>query len=103
MDALARRMTQAGLTVGIHTTRGPGEARAVARRSGEDNVAALVVCGGDGTISEVVSGLAGSDVPILLIPGGTENLLAKYFGIQLDAASLWQVFRQGRSDQRQHR
>jgi len=97
MDGLSRRMSQAGLPVSIHTTRGPGEARSVARRSGENNVAALVVCGGDGTISEVVSGLAGNNVPILLIPGGTENLLAKYFGIQLDAASLWQVFRQGRT------
>lgn len=97
MEALSARMSQTGLTVSIHTTRGPGEARTVAQRSGENKVAALVVCGGDGTISEVVSGLAGSDVPILLIPGGTENLLAKYFGIQLDAASLWQVFRQART------
>jgi len=97
MDALSRKMSQAGLAVNIHTTRGPGEARDVARRSGEKKVAALVVCGGDGTISEVVNGLAGSDVPVLLIPGGTENLLARYFGFQLDAAFLWQVFRRGRT------
>ncbi len=97
MEGLAGRMSRAGLQVDIHITRGPGEARAVAQRSGENRVAALVVCGGDGTISEVVNGLAGSDVPVLLVPGGTENLLAKYFGIQLDTTSLWQLFRQGRT------
>ncbi len=38
---------------------------------------AAVVWGGDGTVNAVVNGLAGSDVPILPCPVGTENILAK--------------------------
>jgi YegS/Rv2252/BmrU family lipid kinase len=90
-------MSQIGLKLSVHTTRRPGEARDVARRSGEESVDALMVCGGDGTISEVVDGLAGSDVPVFLVPGGTENLLARYFRLHLDADALWQVFRQSRT------
>jgi len=112
--ALCRQMRRAGYAVDVHTTRGPGEARTIARRlcrksllgtarrchappfATARNATTLVVCGGDGTISEVVDGLLTDDIPVLLVPGGTENLLATYFGIPLDAATLWDVFRRGR-------
>jgi diacylglycerol kinase family enzyme len=35
-----------------------------------------VVAGGDGTINEVVGGMARSDVPLAILPGGTANVLA---------------------------
>ncbi len=38
---------------------------------------ALLVVGGDGTVSEVLSGLGDSTVPMVLFRGGTENLLAE--------------------------
>ena len=46
------------------------------------NKASLVVaCGGDGTVMACVSGMAGSDVPLAVIPAGTGNLLARNFKI----------------------
>lgn len=42
-----------------------------------DDTPAVIVVGGDGTVSEVVNALAGRPVPILPCPAGTENLLAK--------------------------
>src|SRR3990167_1904547 len=38
--------------------------------------AMVIVAGGDGTIREAVHGLEGSDKPLMLLPCGTENLLA---------------------------
>ena len=37
--------------------------------------------GGDGTVSEAVSGLVGTDVPLMILPGGTNNVLAAEFGV----------------------
>ncbi len=48
-------------------------AQAAARR-GFDLV---LVCGGDGTINEVINGLAPSPIPLGILPGGTANILAK--------------------------
>jgi diacylglycerol kinase (ATP) len=43
-----------------------------------------LVCGGDGTINEVLNGLAGSQVPLGLLPGGTANILARDMGLPLN-------------------
>jgi diacylglycerol kinase family enzyme len=42
-----------------------------------------LVCGGDGTINEAINGLAGSQVPLGLLPGGTANILARDMGLPL--------------------
>ena len=44
----------------------------------------VIACGGDGTINEIVNGLAGSQVPMALLPAGTANILAKELGIPWD-------------------
>jgi diacylglycerol kinase family enzyme len=44
----------------------------------------VIACGGDGTINEIINGLAGSHVPMALLPAGTANILAKELGIPWD-------------------
>ena len=55
-----------------------------AKRFAEDTdctISAVVAIGGDGTINEVINGLYGKDIPVGIIPCGTNNLLAKELGI----------------------
>lgn len=89
-------MKSAGYDVSVYHTKGPGDARTAAIRSRDEGCGLLVVSGGDGTISQVVDGLGSCDIPILAVPGGTANLLAKYFGTRLNEDWLWEVFTTGR-------
>ncbi|MDQ1702844.1 MAG: hypothetical protein QOF57_2096 [Frankiaceae bacterium] len=52
-----------------------------AREAVRSGAALVVACGGDGTVMACVSGVAGSDVPLAVVPAGTGNLLARNFKI----------------------
>jgi YegS/Rv2252/BmrU family lipid kinase len=58
-----------------------GEATSIAREAAEAGCDVVVGCGGDGTLNEIVNGLAGSDVAVGVIPGGTVNLWARELGV----------------------
>lgn len=74
--------TKAGYLVTVWPTQGKADAARVAARQGwwYDRV---VCCGGDGTLSETVSGLLTLDTPPVLgyIPAGTTNDFAKNLGL----------------------
>ena len=74
--------TKAGYLVTVWPTQGKADAARVAARQGwwYDRV---VCCGGDGTLSETVSGLLTLDAPPVLgyIPAGTTNDFAKNLGL----------------------
>jgi YegS/Rv2252/BmrU family lipid kinase len=66
-----------GIQVEVSATAGPQDARRLARKAIGGGCDLIVVCGGDGTINEVACGMTGSLVPLLVIPGGTANVLAR--------------------------
>jgi YegS/Rv2252/BmrU family lipid kinase len=81
-------LERAGLEVlWLETTKkDPGQgltAKAVA-----EGVNLVIAQGGDGTVMACVTGLAGTEVPLAVLPGGTGNLLATNFDIpsELDEA-----------------
>ncbi len=41
----------------------------------------VVAFGGDGTLNEVANGLAGTDVPVSVLPGGSTNVVCRTLGI----------------------
>jgi len=96
LEALIQRLRDSGRQVRVETTTGPGHAGRVAERCCREDVGCLIVSGGDGTISEAVSGMCGEGVPVLVVPSGTENVLAKYMGLRLDPDWLYQVLDHGR-------
>lgn len=73
---------QAGYEVITHVTDASGSATRAVERLGPE-VDLIVCCGGDGTLSETVTGLirSGLEVPIGYIPAGTTNDFASSLGI----------------------
>lgn len=84
MAALIDRMRRDGLKLVNAPTEGPGHATEIVRTFLPRGIEVVVVCGGDGTISEAACGLAGTPVPLAVLPGGTSNVLARELGIPLD-------------------
>lgn len=77
-------LRQAGITARLVRTSGPGTARHLACAAVAEGTSLVIVCGGDGTINEVVNGVAPSQVPVGILPGGTANITAKELGLPHD-------------------
>ncbi len=72
LEALARLIPE----VDRMATEGPGDASRLAREAVESGCDLIAACGGDGTINEVIGGMAGSAATLLPLPAGTANVLA---------------------------
>ncbi|HEY2123986.1 MAG TPA: diacylglycerol kinase family protein [Chthoniobacterales bacterium] len=65
----------------VCTTSAPGEAEVLARHAVKEGFDKIVAAGGDGTIHEVVNGLAGSNATLGLLPIGSVNVFATELGL----------------------
>ncbi len=86
----------AGNSVVICATSKSGEAEGLARRGAQEGFERIVAAGGDGTIHEVVNGLAGSEAALGLLPLGTMNVFATELGFPThDLARCWTIIEDG--------
>jgi YegS/Rv2252/BmrU family lipid kinase len=74
----------AGIRWGVEITLGEGDAYQRALELAEQGAETIAVYGGDGTISEVATALAGTDTALAILPGGTGNVLVGEFHISRD-------------------
>ncbi len=75
-----------GAGVDVFVTEHGGHAHALARAALGRGVRRVVVWGGDGTVNEVASALAFTDVPMGIVPAGSGNGLASALGVPRDPA-----------------
>jgi YegS/Rv2252/BmrU family lipid kinase len=75
-------------------TSHPGEAEKLARNAVREGFERIVAAGGDGTINEVVNGIAGSDAALGLLPIGTMNVFATELGLpSYDLNRCWEIIK----------
>ncbi len=60
----------------IRPTTGPETAGAMAAEAVSHGADLILAAGGDGTVNEIIQGMAGSDAALGLLPAGTANVLA---------------------------
>src|SRR3954453_20168367 len=65
-------------------TEAQHHATEIGREACEGGYDIVVAFGGDGTLNEVANGLAGTDVPVSVLPGGATNVVARTLGIPND-------------------
>lgn len=76
----------------LRATGRAGDAEHLARNAVAEGFRQIVAAGGDGTIHEVVNGLAGSDAALGLMPMGTMNVFATELGLPPnDLGRCWQI------------
>src|ERR671937_923548 len=66
------------------STEAQNHATEIGREAREGGYDIVVAFGGDGTLNEVANGLAGTDVPVSVLPGGSTNVVARTLGIPND-------------------
>ena len=65
-------------------TEGPGHATTLAREAARLGYRVVCAVGGDGTLAETATALAGTGTPMAIVPRGTANQLAANLGIPRD-------------------
>ncbi len=96
-----RHLDEFGAQAHLKLTAAAGDARKLAREAVQEGFDTIVAAGGDGTVNEVLNGVA--DVPdglvrtrLGLLPLGTVNVFARELGIPLRAEQAWQVILSGK-------
>lgn len=69
----------------LFATNHAGEAHELAARFAREGEPVVIAAGGDGTLNEVVRGLAGSSSVLGVLPTGTMNVFAREMGIPFDS------------------
>jgi YegS/Rv2252/BmrU family lipid kinase len=82
-------------------TAGPGDARILAAKAVKDGFETIIAAGGDGTVNEVINGIADVSGGLVrtrlgVLPLGTINVFARELGIPLKLNDAFEVIQRGR-------
>jgi len=91
-DRICRALSEAGVVpVRVAIDAPPDDMRAACA-----GARAVVAVGGDGTVRSMAARLAGGDVPLAIVPTGTENLAARALGFRCPVRRLVGAVVEGR-------
>jgi len=95
-EGLVAGLARVGIESELHFTNARGDARRRVREI-EPEFDLAVSVGGDGTLGEVLEGLAGRDVPVAILPLGTANVMSLDLGIPPDVERAVEIVARGRT------
>jgi len=93
---IRRQLQKEGIEYSGVFTEYPGHARILAEKAKKEGYQRIVVCGGDGTINEVVNAIAKQDITLGIIPMGIGNDIARNLGIREDFAFACHTLKNGK-------
>jgi len=81
----------------VRVTTGPADAYTFSKDAVANNASVVVAWGGDGTVNGAASGVAGTSIPLAIIPGGSGNGLARDLQIPFDPARAMTIAATGQT------
>lgn len=95
LDAVQAELRAQGVTPLPMPTLHAGHATSLA--AGVERVDGVAVFGGDGTLNEAANGIAGRDLPLAFLPGGTANVMAHELGLPRNPVTAARLLVRGRA------
>lgn len=92
-DLITRFCQEQGWECELHETKKDEDLRQLVREQIKQGADLVIVSGGDGTVSAVVSGIANSKTPMVILPAGTGNALARDLGLPLNLEGALDLMR----------
>jgi diacylglycerol kinase family enzyme len=86
IDKALAVLREAGVEAEALETSAPGSASALAGEAISRGCDAIIACGGDGTVHEVLQSLVGTNIALGVVPLGTANALAANLGLHSSPA-----------------
>ncbi|MGD9093897.1 MAG: diacylglycerol kinase family lipid kinase [Anaerolineales bacterium] len=91
LNTINRVFRESEIAWDVSVTQKSGDARRFARQAVAEGADIVAAYGGDGTVMEVADGVAGGEIPMAILPGGTANLMSVELGIPKDLAKAAQI------------
>lgn len=93
---LARLARESGVEIHLRLTTHAGHSQELAHDARAEGYDAIVACGGDGTVNDIVNGMRDNPLPLMLVAMGTGNVLAKEIGATANPMRYAQALREWR-------
>jgi len=90
-------LSDRGFDAEAHATEGPDDAAQLAGAAVAAGADIIISYGGDGTLNEVIQGMAESQTALAVWPGGTSNVVARDLGVPFDVEELADMIGVGRT------
>jgi diacylglycerol kinase (ATP) len=95
IKAVTEECERANIQLDIELTKYPKHAIKIAEDA-KNTYDLLIVAGGDGTVNEVINGIANSKTTLAIVPFGTSNVLALELGIPSNAKEAAKLITEGK-------
>ena len=95
LEEAAKAFQAEGWQIDVHVTQAPGHATQIAREAAEAGYDVVFSCGGDGTINEVVNGIACTQTALGVLRGGMGDVFGREVGISRAPEEALKVLRDG--------
>ena len=86
-----------GILADGQATAQPGDATSLVRKAITGGAGIIISYGGDGTLNEVIQGMAETPTALAVWPGGTSNVVARDLGVPFDIAQLADMIAAGKT------
>ncbi|GCE17892.1 diacylglycerol/lipid kinase family protein [Dictyobacter kobayashii] len=97
IENIVSTLRKQGWQAELKLTRAGGDAKRLASEAVQQKIDVVIAIGGDGTIHEIIQGLAGSETALGVLPSGTVNVWAREVGIPLDLNGACNILLNGQT------